>query len=208
MQKCLRNAAFWLNSVAAVWGLAGVASLWLLSVNCSSPVSLHQINTLLTQSSPSLFLSLSLSLSTLTVRLVALPCAWRRVGHHESDSCPVCLSVCLLSLWLGECVCVSYVLRVFVRLCECVSFSRGLRFLRWGVRSLLTRCASDVAHHMLTCILCLQWEICSNVSDWTPTAQAVSVCIVLVFVIAPCFFLMTFLTQLKGKDSTVDRNIT
>lgn len=45
------------------------------------------------------------------------------------------------------------------------SFSSGLRFLRWAVLSLLTRCASDVAHHMLTCALCLRCQTLKCVSN-------------------------------------------
>lgn len=49
--------------------------------------------------------------------------------------------------------------------CECVCVCVSLRFLRWRILSLLTRSASDVAHHMLTCVLCLmRCEIGGNIS--------------------------------------------
>lgn len=104
---CLRDAAFWLNSGSTEWRLAGVASLWLLSVNCSSTASLHQINTSLMQSSP----SLSFSQSKLTVRQLAVCCPWR-----ESDAmrmiaalfaCVFCDSVCMCHMFhvsIRECL--------------------------------------------------------------------------------------------------------
>jgi len=149
---CLRNAPVWLNSGAAVWVLAGVASLWLSSLNCSSSARLRQTNSSLTHSSICLFLFLTAFCHTISFFFLI----YTQLNiMRNTQSVPFVTYM--------SCVCV----RVCARTCFCVSaslsFSGGLRFLRWRVLSLLTRSASDVAHHMLRCVLCLHSEIGRNI---------------------------------------------
>lgn len=102
-----------------------------------------------------LFLSLGThyNCQTISSLLCSLP-SWTRWERQLPRLCVFSVTRCACVMcftWMSVCVCVS------------LSFSRGLRFLRWGVLLLLTRSASDDAHHMPTCVLCLQCEIGWNV---------------------------------------------